>query len=252
VEDQPDPQPFKDQPRDISGRFNKKPNRILSPNQPRTRAERARDRDMVKTLHQPVKVEDHHGSSSVRSLKRKKVHPRPTLFRGASLFLRPSPLNFALKAWAPPFSTEALAPSSVISTVPEVIDITEEVVATTMTISTDSSTMRLPSFTMKPSPFSFARRRWSSVPSPSRSDETSGSDEVSHSSDEQRPLKKRKHKVMYRAGKYMSPFQFTHRCLLEPAFDDNNAEGEVSDEDAEGEPDFEVQPQPENEVSTVE
>jgi len=240
-EDKTEPQPFKDQPREPNGRFHKKPRspKNYSPTQHRSRAQRAMERDKVKATDDvsTVKLEQ-----AVLPLpKRARILSRPTLFRGASLFYKPSPLNFAIKAWTSPSTqTDSLAEtdSSGPSTCQDPIDVDSPAVTVHVVKDKESRSLvaavRIPSL-MQPNPFKFARRRWSGDEDPVASGSDDTSVETSQSPEStapERPLK-RKRDAMYREGKYMSPFRFTYRSSLAPAFTDEDAPSPLSDNDNE-------------------
>ncbi|KAJ7446174.1 hypothetical protein B0H11DRAFT_2085389 [Mycena galericulata] len=118
-------------------------------------------------------LEDHPKRKVARAKEKQlplqKVLPRPSSgFRGGQLFSKPNPLSYALYAWASPLvSTPSSSEDELTPVTPEdeltvdlPLDPCGPVFASTPTIDA-----------FKPSPFSFARRRWGSGSSPPQ-DET--------------------------------------------------------------------------------
>ncbi|KAF7361799.1 hypothetical protein MVEN_00524100 [Mycena venus] len=92
-------------------------------------------------------------------LPMQKVIPRPSSgFRGGQLFAKPNPLSYALHAWASPLvSTASSSEDELPPVTPE-----DEPYAPTFTSPANID------LTFKPTPFSFARRRWGSGSTPPR------------------------------------------------------------------------------------
>ncbi|EAU91602.1 hypothetical protein CC1G_11834 [Coprinopsis cinerea okayama7 len=99
-----------------------------------------------------------------------RVMPRPTsTFRGPKLFSNPSPLNFALHAWAGPVildessedeeSSTPETPEDIQSPGPEIAEDPELNASTLL----PAPVHRAP-LIYKPSPFTFSKRRWVSLP----------------------------------------------------------------------------------------
>lgn len=135
---------------------------------PLSRAERASEREKQRALLEKE------AQAAVQSKKRPneepdvfddrprkllKVQPRPLSFRASKLFCKPNPLSFALEAWAGPLVADSdssedesgpVTPGDYLSKVENTVKIVQR----------SSTSMRSDVF--KPSPFNFARRRWSS------------------------------------------------------------------------------------------
>ncbi|KAJ7217941.1 hypothetical protein GGX14DRAFT_438985 [Mycena pura] len=139
-------------------------------------------------------LEDHMKRKIARAKERQlplqKVIPRPgSGFRGGQLFAKPNPLSYALHAWASPLLSAASSSSEdeLPPDTPE-DDVTVHLPSDTCVLA------RAPSidFTFKPTPFSFARRRWGSSSTPPRdetkrrdlTDSTSQQDDASVSEEE--------------------------------------------------------------------
>ncbi|KAJ7647222.1 hypothetical protein FB45DRAFT_732872 [Roridomyces roridus] len=115
-------------------------------------------------------LEDHPRRKMARAkeqqLPLQKVLPRPMSgFRGGQLFSKPNPLNYALHAWASPVvSTPSSSEDELAPVTPE-----DEL---TVDLPSDPCGPIFPSASIidafKPSPFSFARRRWGSASIPSQ------------------------------------------------------------------------------------
>ncbi|KAK7053347.1 histone lysine methyltransferase Set9 [Paramarasmius palmivorus] len=181
---------FKDQPRKTDGRFEKKsgkssPQKIYIPGSAesspgKTREQRALEREKQKARLEKEgknKRSSEGGDAGLEDspLRKKSKHeeppplrmyPRPSLVnRGSNLFSKPNPMRFAARAWAGPLvaddgtsSEEDKGPvtpedSAASSPAIEVVD-------------ADPAPLAAPSLTYKPSPFNFARRRWSSQSRP--------------------------------------------------------------------------------------
>ncbi|KAJ7780549.1 hypothetical protein DFH07DRAFT_1022311 [Mycena maculata] len=99
-----------------------------------------------------------------KQLPLQKVLPRPSSgFRGGQLFSKPNPLSYALHAWASPVVS---TPSSSEDELPPVTP--EDEVTVELPSDACGSVFSSPSTidAFKPSPLSFARRRWGSTLSP--------------------------------------------------------------------------------------
>jgi histone-lysine N-methyltransferase SUV420H len=143
---------------------------------------RANDTDNEKDDHPRKKVQrDLHGPGVVRGLETphplQRILPGPaSSFRGGKLFSNPNPLSFAMRAWATPViqggessedETAPVTPEDYNSPPTAVVESDQEVTATGSLI---SSSIFIPgaapprgALTFKPSPFTFARRRWASM-----------------------------------------------------------------------------------------
>jgi histone-lysine N-methyltransferase SUV420H len=165
-----------------------------------SRAQRAEEREKVRRWQQKVKEEaeedspDEDAASPARKrssadidgledrpkkkvprakekqLPLQKVIPRPSSgFRGGQLFAKPNPLSYALHAWASPLVSTASSSEDELPPVTPEDELTVELPSDTCGPAfTSPPTIDL---TFKPTPFSFARRRWGSGSTPP-SDET--------------------------------------------------------------------------------
>ncbi|THV02364.1 hypothetical protein K435DRAFT_351527 [Dendrothele bispora CBS 962.96] len=110
----------------------------------------------------------------------RRVFPRPASIRGGNLFGRPNPLSFATRAWSglvisdDGSSEDEKGPQTPEdSATPPAINIESAEEVPAVVITTAGIT---PSLTFKPSPFTFARRRWSSLcTSPTDDDQSEAS-----------------------------------------------------------------------------
>ncbi|KAG7098649.1 hypothetical protein E1B28_000565 [Marasmius oreades] len=196
---------FKDQPRRSNGQFGGKSNSVpraasqTEASPIRNREQRALEREKLRAKLE--KGSKRSGESEVNdppSSKRRRwddeghkvplqrMVPKPSPFRTLSgLMSKPNPMRFATQAWAGPLvaedgasSEEDKGPDTLEDAAlpPAVIDIT-----TGFDSEKSSATVgMIPSLTYKPSPFNFARRKWSSMsrppteePTPQREDEAS-------------------------------------------------------------------------------
>ncbi|KAJ7703085.1 hypothetical protein B0H17DRAFT_1041561 [Mycena rosella] len=115
--------------------------------------------------------EDHPKRKAPRSKEKQlplqKVLPRPSSgFRGGQLFSKPNPLSYALHAWASPLVSTAS--SSEDDELPPVTPEDEPTVD--LPLDTCGPAFTSTPSTFKPTPFSFARRRWGSGSTPPRDD----------------------------------------------------------------------------------
>ncbi|KAF9263230.1 hypothetical protein L218DRAFT_1077241 [Marasmius fiardii PR-910] len=194
---------FKDQPRRLNGQFggkSAKPSASRAVSQPevspaRSREQRALEREKIKArLEKGSKRpgDDMDGSPSNKrgrwgdadtKAPLQRMIPKPSPFRTLSgLISRPNPMRFASQAWAGPLVADDASSSEgdkgpvtpEDAVLPPVIEITagsdpEKSGATTIgTIS---------SLTYKPTPFNFARRKWSSMSRTPTEERTSQRDE---------------------------------------------------------------------------
>ncbi|KAF5380373.1 hypothetical protein D9615_004503 [Tricholomella constricta] len=187
----------KPQPRNTNGRFEKK---VRSPKKSEptlsSRAERAIERQKAKSQdNEEEKVGTWTSPRRKRSIdelhleelpsKRpyrrreqvleppKRVVPRSTTnFKGGRLFSNPNPLSFALQAWAGPVNFDESSEDEKAPVTPD--DIQSPPAAIIEANSTDAhivslaitaSTLPRGALTFKPSPFTFAKRRWMSASS---------------------------------------------------------------------------------------
>ncbi|KAJ7091275.1 hypothetical protein C8R44DRAFT_647768 [Mycena epipterygia] len=110
-------------------------------------------------------LEDHPKKKALRAKEKQlpfqKVLPRPSSgFRGGQLFSKPNPLSYALHAWASPLVS---TPSSSEDELPPVTP--EDELTVDLPSDTCGSAFTSPptiDLAFKPTPFSFARRRWGS------------------------------------------------------------------------------------------
>ncbi|KAJ7497406.1 hypothetical protein FB451DRAFT_1459291 [Mycena latifolia] len=102
-----------------------------------------------------------------KQLPLQKVLPRPSSgFRGGQLFSKPNPLSYALHAWASPLvSTASSSEDELPPVTPEDEPTVDLPLDTCSPPFTSPPTIDL---TFKPTPFSFARRRWGSGSTPPR------------------------------------------------------------------------------------
>lgn len=202
-----DPKPFKDQPRNHNGRFERKfgesasPRKVYSASQPRqslSRAERAVERDKHRLwLEQQddddesrKRMNDEDEEEEERERKRArremmqplvKVFRRPADFRVSNLFQRPSPMSFAVRAWAGVHLPDEesseddkgpVTPEDHLSPPATVVEIDSgEAGHDSLLSSKLVPPLSAGALTFKPTPFNFARRRWSSSLSTSPLDE---------------------------------------------------------------------------------
>ncbi|KXN85355.1 Histone-lysine N-methyltransferase SET9 [Leucoagaricus sp. SymC.cos] len=110
---------------------------------------------------------DHDKHHDEESLPIQKVLPRrQSTFKGASLVSNPNPLRFALQAWANPVLCDEDNSSSEDEQGPETPEDHLSPPAATIVDLEDSgpgSTLPRAPLTYKPSPFTFAKRRWASA-----------------------------------------------------------------------------------------
>ncbi|KAK7005611.1 hypothetical protein R3P38DRAFT_3038548 [Favolaschia claudopus] len=187
--DEPESDVPKEKPEQPEPQVRKK-KQATTPQPTLSRAQRAEEREKVRQWQQKVKAEaeadsadeDEDSASSghkrssadvedledrprkrgylgkEREMPMQRVIPRPSSgFRGGQLFTKPNPLNYALHAWASPLVSTA---SSSEDELPPVTPEDEP----SLPAFTARSSIDL---TFKPTPFSFARRRWGSHSSPS-------------------------------------------------------------------------------------
>ncbi|KAK7472765.1 histone lysine methyltransferase Set9, variant 2 [Stygiomarasmius scandens] len=171
------PKGFKCQSRHMDGRFGVS-TALPSDSSPHSRAQRALEREKQKErLEQEARSrkrpgDDEDDEDDVLETKRarceiplRRLFPKPSGLRGGNLFGRPNPLSFAARAWSGPLipddgsSEDERGPHTPENSAsPPVITIQsgeEPPVMITATVA--------PSLNFKPTPFSFARRRWSSL-----------------------------------------------------------------------------------------
>lgn len=180
----------KPQPRNTNGRFEKK---VPSPKQEEpvvlsSRAERAIERERAKAHGDGPLDEDVPRKRTMEDLdlqelpsKRayhrrappKRVVPRQTaaMFRSRQLFSNPNPYSFAQQAWAGPVTFDDSSEDEKAPVTPEDIkspsativeDISEEPIAS---LPMSASVLPRGVSIFKPSPFAFAKRRWTSTSS---------------------------------------------------------------------------------------
>ncbi|KAG5353758.1 hypothetical protein C0989_002541 [Termitomyces sp. Mn162] len=182
----------KPQPRNINGRFEKK---VSSPKKDEptilsSRAERAIERERAKTYgDEPLDKDGMPRKRTIEDLdlqelpnKRayhrreppKRVVPRQTsaIFKSRQLFSNPNPYSFARQAWAGPVTFDDSSEDEKAPVTPEDIkspsatiadvDISEEPIAS-LPIAT--SVLPRGASILNPSPFAFAKRRWTSTSS---------------------------------------------------------------------------------------
>ncbi|KAI3618592.1 histone-lysine n-methyltransferase set9 [Moniliophthora roreri] len=179
---------FKDQPRRMNGRFEKKPGKpsptkIYIPGSAESSPGKTREQRALEREKQKAKLETEaavkrnkrsgEGDDSVGDTPSKRsktdeeqpplrrMYPKPTLVnRGSNLFSKPNPMSFAARAWAGP-----LVSDDGISSEDEKGPVTPEDSAApspAVAIESDTIVAAVPSLTLKPSPFNLARRRWAS------------------------------------------------------------------------------------------
>ncbi|EEB91427.1 hypothetical protein MPER_10211, partial [Moniliophthora perniciosa FA553] len=184
------PLAFKDQPRRIDGRFEKKSGKssatkIYIPGSAESSPGKTREQRALEREKQKAKLEteaaakrnkrsgeggDSLGDSPSKRSKMddeqpplRRMYPKPTLVnRGSNLFSKPNPMSFAARAWAGP-----LVSDDGTSSEDEKGPVTpEDSAALSPPVTVESNVMPIvaaaPSLTFKPSPFNLARRRWAS------------------------------------------------------------------------------------------
>ncbi|KAJ7188123.1 hypothetical protein C8R46DRAFT_1157277 [Mycena filopes] len=136
-----------------------------SPDEDATSSPRKRSSADVEGLEdRPKKKGPRAKKETEPQLPLQKVLPRPSSgFRGGQLFSKPNPLSYALHAWASPLVS---TPSSSEDELPPVTPEDELTCGPTPTFTTSPSI----DFAFKPTPFSFARRRWGSGSTPPQDD----------------------------------------------------------------------------------
>ncbi|KAG6918717.1 hypothetical protein DXG01_012202 [Tephrocybe rancida] len=176
------------QPRNTNGRFEKKIRspKAAEPTVLSSRAERAIERDRAKTHVDDNAEKD--GTSRKRTIddldlqelpiKRayirrdppKRVVPRQTSsFKGGQLFSNPNPYSFARQAWAGPVTFDEssddgeapVTPEDVLSPPPTIIE-ADTPDGHTAPLQMSASILPRGASIFKPSPFAFAKRRWTS------------------------------------------------------------------------------------------
>ncbi|KAJ3777865.1 hypothetical protein FB446DRAFT_715974 [Lentinula raphanica] len=217
------PSGFKKQGRRMNGRFEKKvssssPQKGVNPDSPQavdahaSRAQRALEREKTKQSIErellakrglsEIEIEQitkrgkwDDGSSHKKELPLKKIFPkRSASFRSGNLFSRPNPMSFAARAWANPLVSddgssedekgpntpeESQSPPAIVEVDLEDWDRGPSLIVTAPAVP--------PAY--KPSPFSFARRRWSSLSaSPVEETRKSTTNEVKLNVDARPPL----------------------------------------------------------------
>ncbi|KAF8070545.1 hypothetical protein FPV67DRAFT_1487777 [Lyophyllum atratum] len=189
---------LKPQPRNMNGRFEKKGRSPKKPEPVLSRAERALEREKVKrqvnengeeekvaTWTSPrrkrpsdpeIQLEELPHKRAYRRREQdeeppKRVVPHPTSnFRGGKLFCNPNPLSFALQAWGGPVTFDESSEDEKGPVTPEdpqsppaTIIETESTHIASLSIS--ASVLGRGALTYKPSPLTFAKRRWMSTSS---------------------------------------------------------------------------------------
>ncbi|KAE9411350.1 hypothetical protein BT96DRAFT_870033 [Gymnopus androsaceus JB14] len=178
------PSGFKTQGRRMNGRFERKvsepsTNKDYDSNSPPGRAQRALERERMKQIMEKDSKRGLSDGEIGQVAKRgrrddnepplKKVFPKRMVSgRSGNLFSRPNPMSFAARAWANPLVSDngssdddkgpdtpedSLSPPAIVTVELEEWERGPSLIVTAPAI--------LPAY--KPSPFSFARRRWSSL-----------------------------------------------------------------------------------------
>ncbi|KAJ7076383.1 hypothetical protein B0H15DRAFT_864357 [Mycena belliarum] len=104
--------------------------------------------------------------SKAKQLPLQRVLPRPSSgFRGGQLFSKPNPLSYALHAWSSPLVSTASSSDDELAPITP-----EDEPAAGLPLDTLSPVFTSPTIdlTFKPTPFSFARRRWGTGSTPPR------------------------------------------------------------------------------------
>ncbi|KAF9465019.1 hypothetical protein BDZ94DRAFT_1215347 [Collybia nuda] len=203
------------QPRNPNGRFEKKPRSLSrkktniqdSPRTVLSRAERAIERGKAKDREGAEEEKNSTGTwtsprrkranesdvqfeelPSKRAYRRreenmlpfKKVLPRPaSSFKGGRLFSNPTPLSFALQAWAGPMILDEssseddgppVTPEDMQSPPATIVEAESSADLVLSSILVPAAALPRGALTFKPSPFNFAKRRWMSVSTSSCND----------------------------------------------------------------------------------